>query len=68
MWGKILTGNYLRRRGFTIVDWCCLCLCSEESVDHLLLHCGEVSRLWSFAFRSFGVSWVLPKRVSDLLA
>ena len=37
-------------------------------VDHLLLHCGEVFRLWSFALRSFGVSWVLPKRVIDLLA
>lgn len=49
--GKILTGDYLRRRGFTIVDWCCLCQCSGENFDHLLLHCGEVSQLWSFAFR-----------------
>ena len=38
-WGKILIGDYLRRRGIPIVDWCCLCQCSEESVDHLLLHC-----------------------------
>ena len=38
-WGKILTGDYLRRRGIPNVDWCCLCQCSEESVDHLLLHC-----------------------------
>lgn len=37
-WGKILTG-----------DWCCLCRCSGESVDRLLLHCEEVSWLWSFA-------------------
>ena len=37
-------------------------------VDHLLLHCGKVFRLWSFALRSFGVSWVLPKRVIDMLA
>ena len=44
-----------------------VCVVAGESVVHLLLHCGEVSRLWSFAFRSFGVSWVLPKRVSDLL-
>ena len=37
-------------------------------VDHSLLHCGEVFWLCSFALRSFGVSWVLPKRVIDLLA
>ena len=34
----------------------------------MLLHCGEVFRLCSFALTSFGVSWVLPKRVIDLLA
>ena len=45
-----------------------LCKCNGESVDRLFLHCGEVFRLWSFALRSFGVSWVLPKRVIDLLA
>ena len=54
--------------GCTILDWCCLCKCNGESVDHLLLHCGEVFRLWSFALRSFGVSWVLLKRVIDSLA
>ena len=37
-------------------------------MNHLLLHCGEAFRLWSFALRSFRVSWVLPKRVIDLLA
>ena len=66
-WGKIFTGDYLRR-GVPIVDWCCLCWCSGESVDHLLLHCGEVSWLWSLALRLFGVAWVLPKKIIDLLA
>ena len=50
------------------MDWCYLCRCNGESVDHLLLHCGEVSQLWSFALRSFGVYWILPMRVIDLLA
>ena len=66
--GKILTGNNLRRRGFTIVDWCCLCQCSGEDVNHFLIHCEGASWLLSFAIRSFGVSWVLSKRVIDLLA
>lgn len=35
-WGSILTSDNLRRRGFTIVDWCCMCRGSEEFVHHLL--------------------------------
>ena len=54
----------MRRWGFAFVGWCCLYRCNGESVDHLLLHCGEVSQLWSFTFRSFGV---LLKKVIDLL-
>ena len=65
--GRVLTTDHLRKRGCTIMDWCCLCKCNRESVDHLLLRCGEVFWLWSFALRSFGVSWVLLKRVTDLL-
>jgi hypothetical protein len=50
-----------------MVAWCCMCKCSGESVDHLLLHCGVAQEVWNFIFRSFGVSWVLPERVMDLL-
>ena len=28
-----------------MVDWCCMCKKSEESIDHLLLHC-EVAIVW----------------------
>ena len=45
-WGKILIGENLRGRGFTIVDWFCLCWCKGENVDNLLLHCEGVYRLW----------------------
>ena len=38
-----------------------------EMVDHLLLHCGKSHRLWSLVFRSFGISWVLPRSVVDTL-
>ena len=52
-WGRVLTTDHLRKSGCTIMDWCCLCECNGKSVDHLLLHCGEVFRLWSFALRFF---------------
>ena len=66
-WGKILTCNNLRRRWYTIVDWCCMYWCSGEGVDHLLIYRTEAYQLWSFVFRSFGISWVLLERVVDRL-
>ena len=50
------------------MDWCCTCLCSGEDVDHILIHFEAPSQLWSFAFKSFEVSWILPKRMFDPLA
>ena len=35
---KILTGNNLQGRDFDFVDWCIMCQCNGETVDHLLLH------------------------------
>ena len=36
----ILMGDNLQSRGFNFVDWCIMCCCCGETVDHLLLHCG----------------------------
>jgi hypothetical protein len=36
-------------------------------VDHLLIHCPVVSRLWSWILGAFGISWVLPQTVAELL-
>ena len=66
-WEKILTGDILWYRGFDFVDWCILCRCNGESVNHLLLHCDKAYLLWSMVFRSFGISWVLPRSVADML-
>ena len=61
VWDKILTGDNLRGRGMDFVDWCIMCRCNGETVDHLLLHCSKAYWLWSLVFRSFGISWVLPR-------
>ena len=57
----------MRGRGKDFVDWCIMCCCNGETVDHLLLHCGKAYQLWSLMFRSFGFSWVLPRSVADTL-
>ena len=54
VWDRILIGDNLRGRRMVFVDWCIMCYCNGETVDHLLLHCGKAYRLWSLVFRSFG--------------
>ena len=41
--------------------------CSGKIVDHLFIHCSVAFELWSLIFRMFGVQWVLPEKVLDLL-
>ena len=64
VWDRILTGDNLRGRMMDFVDWCIMCRCNGKTVDHLLLHCGKANRLWSLVFRSFEISWVLPRSVA----
>ena len=51
-----------------MTSWCCMCHCDGESVDHLLLHCKAAGALWNFVVRCFGLQWVFPNRVVDLLS
>jgi hypothetical protein len=53
--GKLLTIDNLRKHHLIIVNWCCLCKSSGESVDHLLLHCSLAWELWSMVFGLFGM-------------
>jgi hypothetical protein len=66
--GRILTLDNLRKRNIIIVDRCCLCKRDGESVDHILLHCNLASALWNNIFSRFGISWVMPRSVLDLVA
>lgn len=60
-------GDYLQSRGFNFVDWCIMCHYCGETVNHLLLHCGNAHWLWSFVLRTFGISWVFSRSVADFL-
>lgn len=40
----------------------------KEYIRHVITkHCPVVSKLWGYAFRSFGIRWVLSGSVMDLL-
>ena len=45
-----------------------MCKRNGESVDHLLIHCSIAFDLWSMVFTLFGIHWVMPKTVVELLA
>ena len=45
-----------------------MCKCNGESVDHLFLHCLIAMDLWSIVLGLFGVSWVMPQCIVELLA
>uniref|UniRef100_A0A2N9EFE5 Reverse transcriptase domain-containing protein n=1 Tax=Fagus sylvatica TaxID=28930 RepID=A0A2N9EFE5_FAGSY len=65
---RILTTDNLRRRRVIIMDWCCMCKNNGESSSHLLLHCPMAWDLWNFILSLFGLQWVMPRDVRDLLA
>ena len=65
--GKILTIDNLRKRHLVVLEWCFMCKRCGEFVDHLLLHCHIAFEMWSMIFCLFGVCWVMPQRVVDLL-
>ncbi|RVW63007.1 hypothetical protein CK203_059285 [Vitis vinifera] len=46
---------------------CYLCGIAEETVDHLLIHCTKARALWELLFNLFGVMWVLPSSVKEIL-
>ena len=49
-----------------MLDWCCMCKCNGESVDHLLLHCS-VAHEMSMLFGLFGISWDMAMSVLGFL-
>ena len=45
-----------------------MCKCNDKSVDHLFLHYLVAMDLWSMVLGLFGVSWVMPQSIVELLA
>ena len=64
-WGKFLTQDQLKRRGWILANRCFLCCDEEETINHILVSKARV--LWDLVFSLFGVNWVLPLTVRDTL-
>ena len=47
---------------------CCMCKGDGKTIDHLFLHCKVAKEMGDTVFTLFGLTWVMPKRVVDLLS
>jgi hypothetical protein len=65
--GRILTTDNLRRRRVIVMDWCCMCKEIGEFISHLFLHCSAARELRNFIFSIFGIQWVMPCGIMELL-
>ena len=63
----ILTLDNLMLRDRSLENWCCMCRCNGEFVDHLLLHCPIVPTLWVYILQVFGIQWVMLGSMAGLL-
>lgn len=66
-WGKILTYDCLKKRRRPPANRCPLCLESEETVAHLLLHCTMIRVLWDLLISLFGIYWVMFASIRENL-
>jgi hypothetical protein len=66
--GKILILDNLKKCHIIVINKCCMCKRSKETVDHLLLYCEVAFAVWYAIFSRFGLAWVMPRQVFNLLA
>ena len=57
----------LMKRGWSMANRYSLCKDNEESVDHILLHCDKTREFWTLLLTTFGLVWVFPALVRNLL-
>ncbi|RVX03362.1 hypothetical protein CK203_019838 [Vitis vinifera] len=65
-WGKVLTQDHLKRRGWSLANRCFLCCDDEETINHILIHCPKAKVLWNLMFTMFRVNWVFSSRLKTL--
>lgn len=49
------------------MNGCLLCLADKETATRLLVHCSFLTRIWPAVFERFGMHWVMPISISELL-
>ena len=66
-WGKILTMDQLKKRGFSLASRCPFCGQTDKVLEHLFIHCPKIWKLWTTLFSLSEGGWVCPYMVKELL-
>ena len=66
-WGKVLTLDQLKKRGWTLANRCALCKVELKTINHILLYCYKARLLWQLVFSIFGVWWIIYETVRETL-
>ena len=66
-WGKVLTGDQLKRRGFQLANRCKMCKEEEKNLDNLFLHCLTIWRFWALLIALLGMEWGCPLWIKDFM-
>ncbi|XP_028098890.1 uncharacterized protein LOC114298506 [Camellia sinensis] len=67
---KVKTSVFLNRIGVLNASagtTCLFCKQSQETVEHLLILCPKVWRVWAGLLQWWGAQWVTPRSVAELL-
>ncbi|KAM7477124.1 hypothetical protein LguiB_024367 [Lonicera macranthoides] len=68
--GKVNTCDVIQKRRpawCLSPSWCVMCNQNDENIDHILLHCGFVRRIWTGLFEAFGVIGAIPRKWSEFI-
>lgn len=63
-----LTQEVLKKKEHQIVSRCFLCNETDETNNHLFLHCKITAQLWSLFLKLTDSNWTMPEHTSDLLS
>ncbi|KAL3366928.1 hypothetical protein AABB24_011580 [Solanum stoloniferum] len=63
----VLTQDNVMKRGITLCSRCFLCGETAETVNHLFLHCKYTQQIWSIFLNRKGISWTMPRKVTEVL-
>jgi hypothetical protein len=65
--GKILTLDNLCKRHIIIIDWWCMCKkTGKPMITSFFIVILDDS--WNLVFKMFGIGWVMPRPVVELMA
>ncbi|XP_062014798.1 uncharacterized protein LOC133731445 [Rosa rugosa] len=64
--GRVISDDFLQRRGVALVSRCDLCGIDSESLDHIFLNCSFTAAIWSHFTSLFELGGVPPSILEGL--